>query len=80
MEQVIMLTRNERGIEIKKCCASCAHKCITPNSIRICTLTNEKVDSGFLCRGWAMSEGMQHAGRFRGGVVRDIDTKEVVIV
>ncbi len=75
----VSYTMNERGIKIRKCCASCAYKCITSVGKRICSLTDEKVDARFLCPEWDLNEVLQNAGRFRGGVVRDIDTKEVIL-
>ncbi len=72
-------TRNERGVSVKMCCVSCALKKITPVGKRICSLSDEKVDALDYCPEWLMDEGLRHAGRNRGGLVRDRDTKEIII-
>ena len=71
--------RNNCGIRVKKCCASCNLKGFKPNGKRVCTLTlDEPVEATDLCEQWQMSEGLMNTGR-RRGVVRDIDTKEIII-
>lgn len=79
MTEIISLyVRNNCGIKIKKCCASCERKGFKPNGKRICTLSHEQVKAQDNCNQWQMAEGLVNAGR-RKGVVRDIDTKEVII-
>ena len=68
--------KNNRGCDIKPCCASCMHRVIKAH--RICSLTNGMVSSDDCCDGWEMDERLQNAGR-GGGVVRDILTKEVIL-
>ncbi len=76
----IVSVRNVRGIKIKKCCASCIFKDYLIDGTRICLLHGEQpVESRDRCRHWQMSDGMKNAGR-RTGVVRDIITKEVIIL
>ena len=70
--------RNNCGIKIKKCCASCAKKDYNAQIKRICTLTHERVEATDLCEHWGMHDGLINMGR-RKGVVRDIDTKKVII-
>ena len=69
---------NAYNIRIKKCCASCAYKGYINNARRICIKDNRKVKASHCCDQWQMSEGLKLGGRYRG-VVRDKETKEVVI-
>ena len=74
----ITSVRNAHDVKVKRCCASCQHKCIEKDGTRICSLMMLSVQQKFRCRKWQMSDGMKKAGR-GGGVVRDIETKEIVI-
>ncbi len=74
----ITSTKNAYGICIKKCCASCKHKYYNDNGTRMCAKSEKKVKALYKCRSWRMSKGMKNAG-MSGGVVRDKDTKEVII-
>jgi hypothetical protein len=61
--------RNEHGIEVKKCCASCKHKDLTRLlSARFCSLHQKKVKPREGCKQWEMSEQMQAAGSSGGKV------------
>ena len=61
--------RNEHGIEVKKCCASCKHKDLTRLlSARFCSLHQKKVKPREGCKQWEMSEQMQAAGSAGGKV------------
>ena len=75
---VIISVSNAHGCNIKKCCASCQHKCIEKDGTRFCALKMMVVEQKFKCKRWQMSDGMNNAGK-GGGVVRDIETKEIVI-
>jgi len=77
-KKVMEFERNQFGIRYKQCCASCALKKYTYTGKRFCSLSGEKVDAQDVCEHWQMGEGMKNAGR-KSGVVRDIETKEVVI-
>ena len=67
-----MVDRNQFGIRVKVCCASCQFKQFGRNGKRICTRhLNEEVESANCCKDWLMSEGMQKAGR-SGGVARKV--------
>lgn len=77
-KKVMEFERNQFGIRYKQCCASCALKKYTYTGKRLCSLNNKEVEAHNVCRKWQMSEGMKNAGR-KSGVVRDIETKEVVI-
>ena len=74
----ITSVRNAHGCKIKKCCASCQHKCIKNDGTRFCALKMMVVEQKFKCKKWQMSDGMNNAGK-GGGVVRDKETKEIVI-
>ena len=61
--------RNEHGIEVKKCCASCKHKDLTRLlSARFCSLHQKKVKPRECCEQWEMSEQMEAAGSGGGKV------------
>ena len=77
-KKVMEFERNQFGIVYKKCCASCALKKYSYDGKRLCSLNNKEVGALHICRKWQMSEGLKNAGR-KSGVVRDIETKEVVI-
>lgn len=79
MEKIrIVSVRNANGVKVKRCCASCQHKCIEADGTRVCLLTNNKVEQRFKCKQWQMSDGMKNAGN-GGGVVRLIGTTETII-
>ena len=69
---------NAYNIRFKKGCASCALKGYQNNGKRICTRDHIGVKASHCCDQWQMSEGLSACGR-HCGVVRDKDTKEVVI-
>ena len=80
-ETVVRTERNNCGIQIKRCCASCAFKVIKvvdTDCIRCCTQTDQTVEGSDYCEQWQMAEGLKNLGR-RRGVVRDIVTKEVIL-
>ena len=59
----VQWARNEQGIRVKKCCASCAHKDLTRSlSKRYCSITDKCVDPLNLCESWEMSDQMKVAG------------------
>ena len=74
----ITSVRNAHGVKVKRCCASCQHKCIESDGTRICAQMMIKVEQKFKCKQWQMSDGVKNAGR-GGGVVRLIGTTEVII-
>ena len=80
-ETVVRIERNNCGIQIKRCCASCAYKVIKADGTdcnRYCTQTGQIVEGTDYCEQWQMAEGLKNLGR-RRGVVRDIVTKEVIL-
>ena len=80
MAQIIRITsvRNAHGVKVKRCCASCQHKCIETDGTRVCAQMMIKVEQKFKCKQWQMSDGMKNAGK-EGGVVRLKGTTEVII-
>ena len=60
--------RNRQGVKVKKCCASCQHKCIGTDGSRLCALTMKMVSPNFRCKKWSMVEGLQNAGLGEGSV------------
>ena len=80
-ETVVRIERNNCGIQIKKCCASCAIKVIkviNADCERRCSQNGQTVEGTDYCEQWQMAEGLKNLGR-RRGVVRDIVTKEVIL-
>ena len=71
--------RNQYGLLVMMCCASCKYKeiCRTMTT-RHCKLKNKEVKPLDVCKNWEINEALARAGKTRG-VVRDKDTKEVVI-
>jgi hypothetical protein len=79
MEKIrITSVRNAHGVKVKRCCASCQHKCVEADGTRVCALKMMMVEQKFKCKQWQMSDGMKNAGK-GGGVVRLIGTQEVII-
>ena len=77
-EMRIISVRNAHGIKVKRCCASCQHKCIETDGTRICALMMIVVGQRFKCKQWQMADGLKHAGK-SGGVVRQKETQIVMI-
>lgn len=63
MSKAIQSTTNAHGIKIKVWCASCNHKCIDRDGIRICTLKNQIVAQRHLCRKWLLSSALKRVGK-----------------
>jgi hypothetical protein len=61
---------NRFGIMVKKCCASCQHKCLNDYAQRNCELTKRKVMALQVCDDWQMSEQLDMLGNARGRVQR----------
>ena len=66
----ITSVRNAYGCKIKKCCASCQHKCIESDGTRVCASMMLKVQQKFKCKKWQMSDGLKNAGKCDGKVKR----------
>ena len=74
----IVSVRNSYDVKVKRCCASCQHKCIETDGTRVCAQMMIKVEQRFKCKQWQISDGMNNAGK-GGGVVRLIGTQEIII-
>lgn len=73
--------RNQHGIEIRECCASCKYKDLTRLiSSRFCLQHQKKVKPRGHCKQWAMSEQMEAAGSGRGKVKKKAYLKYVLQV
>ena len=66
----ITSVRNAHYCKIKKCCASCQHKCIESDGTRVCAQMMLKVQQKFKCKQWQMSDGLKNAGKCNGKVKR----------
>ena len=73
-----MEQKNGYHIQVKRCCASCQHKCIEKDGTRVCAQMMIKVEQRFKCKQWLMSDGLKNAGK-GGGVVRQKGTTEIII-
>ena len=51
-------TRNQYGIIIKECCASCKYKQLMSRK-RQCKITKRAVESAHVCRKWEMTEQLK---------------------
>ena len=79
MEKVrIISVRNAYGIKVKRCCASCQHKCIETDGTRVCAQMMIMVGQKFRCKQWQMADGLKNAGK-GDGVVRLKETQIVMI-
>ena len=58
-----LFPRNQHGIRVRACCASCLLKEITQDGKRICTHHHCRVDALDKCRHWQMAEVLQEIGK-----------------
>ena len=73
--------RNQHGIEIRECCASCKFKDLTRLVLaRYCSLHRKKVKPRECCEQWEMSEQMQAAGTSGGKVKKKAYLQYVMAV
>ena len=61
---------NRYGIAVKKCCASCQHKCLTDMAERKCEMTGKRVRANHKCDDWELSEKLEMLGCEQGKVQR----------
>ena len=54
---------NDFGIKVKRCFASCQHKCIDNEGIRFCAVESKNVSQKYKCKKWQMSDGLKMAGK-----------------
>lgn len=69
-QETSMMVPNRFGIMVKKCCASCQHKCLNDMAQRSCKLKKKWVSKGQVCDDWQMSEQLDMLGNARGRVQR----------
>lgn len=67
MEQQV---KNNFGINIKVCCASCRFKEYKDDKERICTLSHGVTTPKEFCTSWKMAEGLMNIGKGTGRVKR----------
>ncbi len=80
----ITSVRNAYGVKVKKCCASCLHKCVDNDGTRICEKLELKVEQRFKCKQWEMADGLKNVRRRQGKIkrleyllfVQDVRTEE----
>ena len=63
MSKAIQSTTNAHGIKIKVWCASCHHKCVDREGIRVCMLKQQIVPQRHLCRKWQLSSVLKRVGK-----------------
>ena len=68
MKKRTVYERNRFGVRVKKCCASCQHKCIDLDGTRVCALMTLIVTPDFRCPKWEILEGLLQAGKGGGKV------------
>ena len=59
---------NEKGIMVRKCCASCDNKEYDEQGLRCCQLTGKHVRGKAVCNNWSMNEGLRTLGCKQGKV------------
>lgn len=57
------VVRNERGIAVRRCCASCAFKRITKTGRRVCRLKECSVKKHDVCEWWTMNYSLTQVGK-----------------
>ena len=62
------LAKNRCGIEVKKCCCTCKHRCPEADSKSTCLELGIEVASTDLCRGWKMAPSYEQVGMNKGKV------------
>lgn len=67
MEEKKVLVRNNYGVAIVKCCASCRFKKMDAR-YRVCVKGEGLVASSWVCDKWEMSVNFQNAGKGNGSV------------
>ena len=62
-KKIPVISRNDYGIKVKTCCASCAFKEYGGKGRRVCTINLKEVKSIDRCKCWLMAETLKLAGR-----------------
>ena len=58
-----MFPRNQHGIRVRACCASCLFKEVRTDGKRYCSCRHQLVESLNKCRYWQMSEQLEMVGQ-----------------
>ena len=66
--ETVKTVKNPCGLRVKKCCASCIHKCIDNDGLRACPIIDEYVEADHVCDQWQMDYNTSQAGVCRGRV------------
>ena len=61
-------TRNEHGVKIQMCCASCKKRKVTSEDGRVCGLTGKPVKGCHYCKQWEMTPQLHNAGMSGGRI------------
>ena len=73
--------RNQHGIEVRECCASCRHKDLTKlATARFCQLHHKSVKARGWCEQWKMSEQLEAAGSAGGKIKKQAYLKYLLQV
>ena len=62
------LAKNRCGIEFKKCCCTCKHRCPEADSKSTCAVLGIEVGSTDLCRSWEVASCYEKVGMNKGRV------------
>jgi len=68
MKKRTLYAKNSRGVEIKKCCASCEHIAINNHGFHTCRKMLLNVNSDFCCPEWSMAANFINVGDATGKV------------
>jgi len=79
MKKMMKTVMNAYRVKVNRCCASCQHKECLNDGTRVCQKAGLKVEQKYCCSQWQMADGLKNAGLQNGGVVRQRETKEIVI-
>lgn len=60
--------RNEHGVKIKMCCASCRMRKVSSDEGRVCKLSGNPVKGCGCCNKWQMNQRLQNAGMSGGQI------------
>ena len=78
-EEMMKTVMTAYRVKVNRCCASCQYKECLNNGTRVCQKAGLKVEQKYCCNQWQMAAGLKNAGLQNGGVVRQRETKEIVI-
>jgi hypothetical protein len=79
MKKMMKTVMTAYRVKVNRCCASCQHKECLNDGTRVCQKAGLKVEQKYCCSQWQMAAGLKNAGLQNGGVVRQRETKEIVI-